>query len=407
MKIPDPAASQAVFIGAGSFEQLSELPTVAESVRSVSNALAVDGWKLPPENISVLQKVDTPRGVSQEVRSSAERATDTLFVYYSGHGLVDVGGKFYLAVSSSDPGSVHDTALPYEWVSHAIRHTRARRRIVVLDCCFSARAFRAQSGRLSEIAQIDGTYLIAAASETGVAITVDGETVTAFSGAFLKTVKSGIPKAGECLTLNEVYRDVRFNLLARGLPEPQSQDGNQIGDLPFIANQAFDSAIHKIRLKPTPLAVSRIDFKIPLKSRSWRDFTPKILAGSDPTNSPEYWQVMKAWGKVYNKWESVRAELRVSHWMPDNRGKRIVKLTEDERWMVVAENVKTLENQSNVVAAHAGNIGYYVPSSRGRIPTSSGAQTFERLAEQLCGQIDELMCEYRNARNAYRKTLGK
>jgi hypothetical protein len=253
------------------------------------------------------------------------------------------------------------------------------------------------------MAQIDGTYLIAAASETGVA--VEGETVTAFSGAFLNTVKFGVPKGGRNLTLNEFYRGVRFDLLTRGLPEPQSQDGNQIGDLPFIANHAFDPEVHETH--QMPLVVDRIHFKIPLEPRSWRDFTPLFPTGFDPTNSPEYLQVMTAARKVQERWNNVCREFNMGSWMPDNHGKRIANLTEDERWTVVAANVKTLAGQAYAVSGREGNISYNDAGSKGRIPTPSGAQTFERLANQLCGQIDELMREHRDARDAYRKALGQ
>lgn len=75
------------------------------------------------------------------------------------------------------------------------RKSRALRRIVVLDCCYSARAFGAQSSAAA--LEVDGTYLLAAAAETAVALSPPGEPLTAFTGEWLTLMRDGVPGEGQ------------------------------------------------------------------------------------------------------------------------------------------------------------------------------------------------------------------
>ncbi|NEB67034.1 caspase family protein, partial [Streptomyces fulvissimus] len=78
--------------------------------------LITAAWNLPVANCTVLRDPASPRDLSRAVEEAAKEATDTLLVYYAGHGLIDWSGHFHLAVRSSERESVHDTAVPYAWV---------------------------------------------------------------------------------------------------------------------------------------------------------------------------------------------------------------------------------------------------------------------------------------------------
>ncbi|WSJ08715.1 caspase family protein [Streptomyces phaeochromogenes] len=218
---------------------LEDLPAVEGNVGVVAKQLATDVWGLPTENCKSLLDPVSPGAASRLVREAASQATDTLLVYYAGHGLLDSSGQLHLAVAESDPASVHDTAIPYEWIRHAVQRSPASRRIVILDCCYSARAFGPQSGNVVDLAEVDGTYVLAAAAETALAQAPPGDPLTAFTAALTEVLRTGVEGAPELLDLDTVFDRLRALLRSRGRPEPQSLGRNQVGRLAFAHNAAF------------------------------------------------------------------------------------------------------------------------------------------------------------------------
>ncbi|MGH8875842.1 MAG: caspase, EACC1-associated type, partial [Stackebrandtia sp.] len=175
-----------MLVGAGQFDKevskLDSLPAVNNNLEDLAGLLKT-AWNLPPQHIDIVRNPTVPRDLSRAVQRAADDATDTLLIYYAGHGLIDPhqGDDLHLAVYSTEKSSVHDTAVPYKWIKRAVENTVADRRIVILDCCYSARAFGILSDNtLPEVALISqGTYLLAAAAETAVALSPPGERHTA------------------------------------------------------------------------------------------------------------------------------------------------------------------------------------------------------------------------------------
>ncbi|WP_326783069.1 caspase, EACC1-associated type [Streptomyces sp. NBC_00151] len=143
IQLPCPEGSRAVLIGASTFHILEDLPSVQANLPALRSLLAASTGPFHTRHCSSLIDPASAREVSVAIRHAAKEATDTLLIYYAGHGLLDDRGELHLAIPDSDPSSVHDTALPYEWIRRAISTTGASRRIVILDCCYSARAFGA------------------------------------------------------------------------------------------------------------------------------------------------------------------------------------------------------------------------------------------------------------------------
>ncbi|MEU9187103.1 caspase family protein, partial [Streptomyces sp. NPDC048484] len=199
--LPDPSASRAVLIGAGFFETLDGLPAVVHSAETLGSLFTEqDIWGLPPEHCRVVLNPQTPRQLSKPVAEAAQEATDTLVVYYAGHGLIEPRtGELHLAVADSDWTSVHDTAAPYEWIRRSIEHSPADRKIVVIDCCYSARAFGVQSPDDGAFLEVQGTYLLAASAENAVAIAPPGDQYTAFTGELIRLISNGVLDGDEYL----------------------------------------------------------------------------------------------------------------------------------------------------------------------------------------------------------------
>lgn len=67
---------------------------------------------------------------------------DLVLLYFSGHGVKDMYGKFYLTTKDSykfESGEINQgTAIEAEFVKGALNRCWAERKVVILDCCFSA-----------------------------------------------------------------------------------------------------------------------------------------------------------------------------------------------------------------------------------------------------------------------------
>ncbi len=65
------------------------------------------------------------------------RPGDLLLMQYSGHGIKDEDGGLYLAASNTVLGRLGATAVAAEFVSRRMNRGRARRVVLLLDCCYA------------------------------------------------------------------------------------------------------------------------------------------------------------------------------------------------------------------------------------------------------------------------------
>lgn len=235
--LPDPSGTRIVLIGVGQFSELGSLPAMRNNVDALADLLA-NAWNLPTRNCTVLRDPASPRDLSRAVEEAAREATDTLLVYYAGHGLTDRAGRYHLAVQSTERESVHDTAVSYSWIKAHIERSRAERRIVILDSCYAARAFGSQSDDAAAL-EVAGTYILAAASETVRAFSPPEENFSAFTDALLTVLRNGVPGPLRHLDLNGVFDQLSEELERRDRPRPAQLSRDHIGRAPFIMNVAY------------------------------------------------------------------------------------------------------------------------------------------------------------------------
>ncbi|NYV78744.1 caspase domain-containing protein, partial [Streptomyces sp. UH6] len=237
---PVPERSRAVLIGVSRYRHLHDLPAVAQNVPDLARALTGPlGWRLPPANCRTVTEPATPVEMLGPVEEEAAGAEDTLLVYFAGHGLVDARGDLFLGLPGSTKAPY--TGVPYQLLRDVLLEAPARRRVVVLDCCFSGRALGLMGTAdvsLAAQADIEGSYLLAAADETHHAKAPVGERHTAFTGALLRLLTDGIPGGPEELDLNDAYRHLSAVCRAAGLPAPQKRDRNSMGNLFLTRNAA-------------------------------------------------------------------------------------------------------------------------------------------------------------------------
>ncbi|WP_405797573.1 caspase domain-containing protein [Streptomyces sp. NBC_01506] len=234
--------SRVVLIGAANYasDELPAIPAVHGNLASLRTVLADSPRALlPPKNCRVLggrgaRNPVTPVSVGTALASAAREATDLLLVYYSGHGLLDDGGRLHLALADTDPDpeTVAFSAVPVEQVLRLVGRARARARVLVLDCCYSGRAVAAMATRTGIVAdqlERSGTYTLTSTTQTELSFAPPGDPHTAFTGAMLRALEG--PRV---LTLDEIYHFVDDDLNGRSLPRPQRRAVNAAGDLALV-----------------------------------------------------------------------------------------------------------------------------------------------------------------------------
>ncbi|MGW4371783.1 caspase, EACC1-associated type [Nocardia takedensis] len=221
-----------MLIGTGSYRRSDELPPIpaaANNLHDLRERLAGPGGVLNPDNC---RTVLNPVGVAEAgapIEMAAEQATDTLIVYYTGHGRLDSRGRLYLALPNTDPDRARFTALSIATVREAIAESNAATRILILDCCFSGRAFDALAdGPDAVVGQVDitGTYTITSSARNETSYAPRGHRNTAFTAALL-TAATLNPD----ITLDELYFHTQQHLRRHAHPAPRRRADDNAGRL--------------------------------------------------------------------------------------------------------------------------------------------------------------------------------
>ncbi|MFB7864782.1 caspase domain-containing protein [Streptomyces sp. NPDC056069] len=267
--LPDPGASRAVLIGTSRYDHLEQLPAVSNNLTALAALLSGPlSLRMPPPHVTVLENPSDPATVMDPLRQAAAEATDTLIVYYAGHGLIDPHDALALALPHTQPGRV-ETSLTYDWLRQILLDSRAQRHIVLLDCCYSGLALGRMSASqgLADQAAVEGTFLLAASAETRTALAPVGDAHTAFTGALLETLRHGIPGGPPLLDLETIYRHLRLTLEARAHPIPQARNrntgaqvalGRNHADLPATPVTAESGVQPDHRLWPDPTSIRTV-----------------------------------------------------------------------------------------------------------------------------------------------------
>lgn len=62
---------------------------------------------------------------------------DLLLLYFSGHGLKEIGGKFYLVATDTELKLLPSTGISASYINDLMRNSNSRSQVIILDCCYS------------------------------------------------------------------------------------------------------------------------------------------------------------------------------------------------------------------------------------------------------------------------------
>ena len=133
----------AVLIGVGGYQKAAQLLDTANDVdrlaETLTNRAGFDAdriFRLADTNPSPDMK-PTKENLEQQLQAwlRRPRRSDTLLVYFSGHGFRDDEGRMYLAPVDCDPRRAEQSGVPITWFRDQIKRCPARTKVLILDSC--------------------------------------------------------------------------------------------------------------------------------------------------------------------------------------------------------------------------------------------------------------------------------
>ncbi|MFH8610252.1 AAA domain-containing protein [Streptomyces sp. NPDC018029] len=259
----------ALLVGTAAYDDahFPALPSVRADVHYLSQVLEMPavGRYEECERVEDSSKAAIKQAVEQFLR---DREPDELVVLYlSGHGAYDrEDGQLYYVTTDTEGDRLQQTALEASYVTDQLEKCAARRKVLLLDCCFSGSAvqgFRSKGASLSATAPVveaSGVYVITASQHWEQAFTTDADQPSQFTKAIVEGLHSGqadLDGDGK-VSANDLFRYISRDL--RKAPDGRRQTPTQsslqvTGDI-YLAVASTGRQIPA--LKPLPAGLTAV-----------------------------------------------------------------------------------------------------------------------------------------------------
>lgn len=243
MPVPDPDESRVLLVGTASYRDkgYTALSGVGNNLTDLRKAVIDRSvWGLPSANVRVVLDPRQPTKITVPLRQAAQEATDTLLFYYAGHGFLGPKDSALYLTCRDSFGDDDASALEYKYIRNTLLDSRALRKIVILDCCFSGNA-HTQMGAEADLQSIAGAYVLTSTERNQASTAPRDLRNTAFTHALLTLLTGGISRwpDRDFLTLDQIYRELLAGLPSESYPKPERRDHGNLGDLTLVRNRAY------------------------------------------------------------------------------------------------------------------------------------------------------------------------
>ena len=218
--------------------------------------------------------LNQPEGVvRREIEGflDSARLADTVLLYISGHGVLSQGGQLFFAMVDTLLGRLRSTAVPDTFVHDAMNDSRARRKVLILDCCHSgafARGMATKSdGHVHVVDRFQGRGQVTLTASDELEYALEEDHVESLGAAqanslFTRALVEGL-RSGEAdgngdghVTVDELYEYVLDHMRDRTTSQTPGIQGAKQGEI-IIATAprrepepAPPAAVPRARLKP-------------------------------------------------------------------------------------------------------------------------------------------------------------
>lgn len=213
----------ALLIGVSEYEQgLKPLPRAARDVEAMQRVLQhVDMGGFAEVDITVL--INRQR---QEIEDAiynlfANRQKDDLLLFYfSGHGITEDSGEFYLSTRSTreDEGKlVPPTAVAASYIHGRMNSSKSRRQVVILDCCFSGAFAKGMTAKDAGTVDVntklggEGRAILTASTSTQNAFEQEGFHLSIYTHFLVEGIEKGVADRDNdgWVSVDELYEYVK------------------------------------------------------------------------------------------------------------------------------------------------------------------------------------------------------
>jgi ubiquinone/menaquinone biosynthesis C-methylase UbiE len=247
----------AVLVGTSKFPHsrgvLAPLPSVIEDVSAMNEILSDP--ELGRFN-SVKTLLDLPHHevllrINQMVHE-ADR-DDLVLIYYSGHGQLDRSGALHLATIDTDPRFLPSTAVASTAVRSLVRECRARRIVIILDCCYSGAiggieptksVEQSLTGIGGEVTEGYAIFIMAASSAGQQVYAANGDRNGPLTKHILQAIRTGEADSNRdgFVTMNELFEYVCERIVLESRRKPTSFSTGASGPLIIARNRHADDS---------------------------------------------------------------------------------------------------------------------------------------------------------------------
>ena len=228
---------RAILIGNADYTASTDYPDLscpAQDVAGMAEQLRRKDRGGFAEVMEVVDKSSTDIKTALFAFLNAAEATDTVLVYFSGHGDLDSKLSLYFCAADSRRDMLEVTAVSSSFMWDLLDKCRATRKAVILDCCYSGAASgkvgKGSAGTvLRAEADAHGSFLMTAADSISSALEKEGDRYGLFTKHLIEGIASGeadIEGAGQ-ITLNNLYSYVERRSKQIAAPLPQFNAGGQ------------------------------------------------------------------------------------------------------------------------------------------------------------------------------------
>ncbi|MCI5178095.1 MAG: DUF1566 domain-containing protein [Candidatus Electrothrix sp. AW3_4] len=162
---------------------------------------------------------------------------DLVLIYFSGHGKTSIG-PLCLATSNTKIKALGSTSIPVATIKTFFDSSNIRKKILVLDCCFSGAAGKiftkgGVDDQLRVISEGEGTFIMTASAVFQSAFEKEGDQYSLFTKHLVYGIRSGEADKNEdgFVDMQELYEYVYEKVRAEGAQEPMKWDIHAKGKL--------------------------------------------------------------------------------------------------------------------------------------------------------------------------------
>jgi hypothetical protein len=180
----------------------NQLPAAAKDMEAMRRVLLHPDMGDFDEVIPLIDPGPQEMGIAIENLFGGRDRDDLLVLFFSGHGVKDENGNLYLATritrKNERGGLIRSTAIAARFVQEIMGESRARRQVVILDCCFSgafAEGLLAKDDSSVDIRRQlggEGRVILTSSTSTQYSFAQEGSDLSIYTRYLVEGIETGV-----------------------------------------------------------------------------------------------------------------------------------------------------------------------------------------------------------------------